>query len=134
MNRPLIMGPAERASIEEVVTFAARPENHYRPYAGHAVPPGDKESYIREFGLPGRRYRCVYSITAASNGQLFRHLSISIPGMQEKSIAPNPLACWTLAAAYGFTGWDGVSPRPPREWAVELPGFCLAIVQKYEGA
>jgi hypothetical protein len=127
--RPLILGPAERASIQEVVTFAARPENHYRPFAGDNVPPGDKESYIRKFGLPDRPYRCVYSLTVASNGQLFRHLSISIPGMPDK--APNPIACWTLAAAYGFTGWDGLSQHPPSDWAVDLPGFCVAIAQRY---
>lgn len=131
MIRPLILGPTERAAIQEVVTFAARPENYYRPFAGHTGPPGDKESYIREIGLPDRTYRCVYSITVASNGQFFRHLSISIPGMKEKSLAPNPLACWTLAVAYGFTGWDGVSQYPPSAWTVELPDFCVAIAQAY---
>lgn len=140
MNRPLILGPAERASIQEVVTFAARPENHWRPLAGQATPPGGKEKHRREFGLPGRAYRCVYSITEASNGQLFRHLSIAIPemqaklamsGLEKKSVAPNPIACWTLATAYGFTGWDGVSPHPPLGWAVDLPGFCVAIIQPY---
>jgi hypothetical protein len=137
MIRPLILGPAERASIQEVLTFAARPENHYRPLAGHAVPPGEKASYIREFGLPGRRCRCIYSITVASNERLYRHLSIAIPGMATPlgnqslhSVAPHPIACWMLATAYGFTGWDGVSQHPPAEWAVDLPGFCVAIAQK----
>lgn len=130
MMRPLILGPAERASIQEVVTFAARPENYYRPLAGHTHPPGDKQSYIREFGFPGRPYRCVYSITEAY-GQLFRHLSIAIPGMHKTKLVPNAIACWTLAAAYGFTGWDGVSLQPPPEWAVDLPGFCVAIAQRY---
>lgn len=129
MLRPLILGPSELAAIAKVVEFAARPENHYRPFTGDNVPPGDKESYILSLGLPGRLYRCVYSITAASNGQLFRHLSISIPGMESRSVAPNPIACWTLARAYGFTGWDGVSQRPPSSWAVDLPGFCVAIAE-----
>lgn len=131
MMRPLILGPAELASIEEVLTFAARPENHYRPFAGDTVPPGDKEGYIRNFGLPDRPYRCVCSLSVASNGELFRHLSISIPRMQEQSTAPNPFALWTLARAYGFTGWDGVSQHPPPDWAVDLPGFCVAIAQRY---
>jgi hypothetical protein len=131
MMRPLILGPTELAAIQEVVAFAARPENHYRPFTGDIVPPGDKKSYILAFGLPDRPYRCVYSITEASTGKLFRHLSISIPGMESRSVAPNPFACWTLARAYGFTGWDGVSQRPPLDWSVDLPGFCLAIAQAY---
>ncbi len=137
MMRPLILGPAELASIEEVLTFAARPENHYRPFAGDTVPPGDKEGYVRNFGLPDRPYRCVYSLSVASNGELFRHLSISIPRMQEQATAPHPIALWTLARAYGFTGWDGVSVHPPSDWVLSLPGFCVAIVQAYipaEGA
>ncbi|HMI84892.1 MAG TPA: hypothetical protein VK550_12415 [Polyangiaceae bacterium] len=130
--RPLILGPEEHAAIETCVAFASLPENHYRPLSGDREPPGDKESYILTFGLPGRTYRCVFSLTEASDKNLYRHLSISVPEMQHTpSRAPHPLACWTLARAYGFTGWDGVSQQPPASWTVDLPGFCVAMWQRY---
>lgn len=130
-SRPLILGPEERASIERCIAFASFPENYFRPLSGDRVPPGDKESYIRTFGLPGKTYRCVFSFTEASDKNIYRHLSISVPEMAgNPRLAPHPLACWTLARAYGFTGWDGSSQDPPGSWAIDLPGFCVAIVQK----
>lgn len=130
--RPLILGPEEHASIQKCVTFALLPENYYRPCSGDREPPGGKERYILTFGLPGRPYRCVFSFTEASDKNLYRHLSISVPEMQHNPrLTPHPLACWMLARAYGFSGWDGVSQQPPASWAIDLPGFCVAIAQRY---
>lgn len=92
--RPLLIGPAEKKAVEELVAFASREENWYRPGVSQWVP-GDRLEYVLSLGT----YRCVFTYTEG-RGKLYRHLSISVPG----TLYPNPVAATTIAVLFGFTG------------------------------
>jgi hypothetical protein len=59
---------------------------------------------------------------------VWRHLSISVPGKNY----PNPFAAFTIAALFGFTGWDEKTIEPPPEgWEihVQLHEHCIVMAQ-----
>lgn len=107
--RPLIIGAAQRQVAQEVVTFARRPENWYRPGADRP-PPGDNPAHICFFPLD---VRCVFSYTLFE-GKLYRHLSVSLPQGY-----PNPFAVRAITQLFGFTGgWDDWLVDPHNEGCV----------------
>lgn len=120
MTRALLIGPEQEALAAGIVKYA---EAH--PYVMGGVPfvPGNHPEYVGHFN----DYRTVFSYTHA-NGQVFRHLSVSVPGRHY----PNPIAVWMLAGLFGFTGWDGKSDLPPKDWAAgpHPDERCVVVVQK----
>jgi hypothetical protein len=104
--RPLFIGAQERASVRGLVVYAAEPKRWYRPE--QAKVPGNDPAFCLHLWT----YRCVFSFSVI-DGDLLRHLSISVPstGM------PSPIAAFTLAELFGFTGWTG-SYETPKDWQI----------------
>jgi hypothetical protein len=117
MMRVLILADDDRRYIHELALFAAKPEHHYRPGPGK-TPPGDDPRYRIRLGLPGRYYLCVFSFTVIE-GALIRHLSISVPDTKGMRV-PHPIACWMIADAFGFTGWDRTMGEKPGPWQIAV--------------
>lgn len=123
-HRPLIISPEIEAKCKAQAEWADRPENWYHPERS-ADPPGDSPAYtmILEVG-----FRVVYARTAAE-GRSFRHLTVSIDG----KLYPNPMACYTIAKMFGFTGSDG--PQAGKDWLVDVnkDEHCVIIAQEVKG-
>jgi hypothetical protein len=93
-----LFGPKEDARIRDIVTFASREENLYKPNLG-VPPPGDTPRHVLETG----NVRCVFSITKLG-GHLYRHLSVSMFG--ETGFLPLPIVK-EIAYKFGFEGvWN----------------------------
>jgi hypothetical protein len=120
--RPLVINDEVKANISRVVDYAFLPENYYEPGVS-PQPPGDDARHVVliPFG-----FRCVLSITK-HDGQRFADLSISVDSMKY----PNQFATWMLADLFGFTGWDGVSDAPPRDWMMHASKeeYCVRVAQ-----
>jgi hypothetical protein len=117
--RPLIIGEEERALVRWMVAYASEPDHWYRP--GRTQMPGGDPAHCQTIWS----YRCVFSFSVLG-GNLVRHLSISVPsaGM------PNPVAAFTLAELFGFTGWSG-GFDPPKDWQlyVNRDEHCIVLGQ-----
>jgi hypothetical protein len=92
--RPLFIDKETKGRITEVVKFAQG--NLYRPGLSETMPGDDARHIVYIF----RGYRAVFSFTEGPDG-LYRHLTVSVDG----SGYPNPIAAFTLASEFGFTGW-----------------------------
>jgi hypothetical protein len=126
--RPLLIDEQAKADVARVREWAEQPVHFYRPGIDSTVP-GDLPEF-RCFLHHG--FRCVYTITE-SNGVRYRQLSISVTGDNY----PNPIAAYTIAHLFGFTGWDGKSDQPPESWmgAVNQKEHCVVLAQPLpEGA
>jgi hypothetical protein len=126
--RPLTLGPDERQRIAHLVGFARDPVNWLtRARLLALYVPGDYPEYV----LTLHTYRCVFTWTEGSKGTIFRQLSVSVPGGK----LPNIYAAFTLATAFGLTGWQMHSngKQPPADWMV-YPGLgSVAMAQKIPG-
>ena len=118
--RPLIIDEEVRASVGEIVAFAKR--NIYHPGKSETIPGDDPRHTVNLLS-----YRCVFSFTVDPEGNLLRHLSVSVPG----KAYPHPYAFFTIAELFGFTGWDGKSVKPPEDWQVgpHKEDRCIVAVQ-----
>lgn len=128
--RVLELGDASRQRAHEVALYAARPENWYRPRVSQWVP-GDRPEHVADLG----DFRCAFSYSV-TQGRLHRHLSISTrtptgPGL------PAPLAVWTIASWFGFTGAEasaeGLVERAAADWLfapVAVPFKCVVLAQE----
>jgi hypothetical protein len=118
--RPLVIDDVAKARVAEVESFAFA--NWYRPGMSENTP-GDDSRHVAQLNT----YRCVFSYTLKGD-ELFRHLSISIPGKK----FPHPYAVFTIAELFGFTVWDGKSVKPPEDWmvAVNKTDHCVVAAQK----
>ena len=123
--RALVIDEDARSRVRLVRDFAEKSENLYIVADGFSFqkPPGDDPRHVCELNT----FRCVFSITRAQ-GKLWRHLSISVPSKNY----PNPFAAFTIAELFGFTGWDGESTIPPRDWAgkVAEEEHAIALAQE----
>lgn len=125
LMRPLTLSDGNKDKATEVVAFAERPENWY--HAGRvAWTPGDRSEYVTVLDT----YRCVYTHTVWE-GRHFRHLSISVPGGRW----PSPIAVFTLATFFGFTGADiedEVATVPGLDWDINMDDDeqCIVVVQE----
>jgi hypothetical protein len=119
--RPLLIDEIAKQSIQNVIEYAKQHPYHY---PSKEPSPGDNPQYVCHLNT----YRCVFTFTHA-NGQVLRHLSISIPG----TAYPNPFVVWTIAELFGFTGWNGRSRVQPQEWAVSVNSkeHCIVVIQEY---
>jgi hypothetical protein len=119
--RPLVIDQSAKAKVAEVEEFAF--SNWYYPGRSEN-PPGDDPRHVLELNT----YRCVFSYTMSPHGDLYRHLSVSVPS--EKY--PNPFAVFVIAELFGFTGWDGKTIDYPADWeaGVNKTEHCVVVVQK----
>jgi hypothetical protein len=117
--RPLVIDDAARAAIAKIEAYAKT--NHYRK---GQMPPGLDSKHVVVLNT----YRVVFSYTEA-NDQLFRHLSISVPG----NLYPNPASAFLLASEFGFTGWDQTNiDQMPKGWGIKVneKEHCIVIAQE----
>ena len=134
--RVLIVDDFAKAAVQRVTDFATLPENWYRPGRDNLIP-GDDPRFVAHIQ---QGYRCVFTITKAPDGFVFRHLSISVEVDSEsnnKNLYPNVAAACALAELFGFSGWDGYTiDRIPDGWMVHInkQEHCIALGQAYEGA
>jgi hypothetical protein len=121
--RPLVIDDNAKAAVAEVVAYAMQPENYYEPGVSNQ-PPGDDPRHVVLLNT----YRCVFSITKAPDGKLWRHLSVSVP---RKGKYPNWFAVLVIADLFGFTGYDGVSARVPKDWVIgpNKDDECVVVAQ-----
>jgi hypothetical protein len=124
--RVLLIDDEVRRNIKRVVEFSSKTENYYRIDA-------NGKSQGKAPGLDARHvvridtYRCVFSVTSTPISR-YRHLSVGIP---EEDKYPNPLAAWMIASEFGFTGWDGKSEAPPKDWLFDVhkQENCVVVAQ-----
>lgn len=119
MVRALIIDDDARASAARVLSHAEK--HHYSP---GQKPPGDDDRFVARLGT----YRAVFSFTHA-DGTLWRHLSVSVPA---KGKLPNPVAVFTIAKLFGFTGYDEAAPfKPAPDWGVNVNDdeHCVVVAQ-----
>lgn len=124
--RILEIGPEQQKQVDDVVAFASKPENRYRPGRSQYIP-GDKQGHVCKLN----DYRCVFTVTEM-DGALWRHLSISVPSERY----PHAAAAFMIARMFGFTGWDGETcTRLPDGWlgSVNEREHCIVLVQPVEG-
>jgi hypothetical protein len=123
--RPLIMDSAAKAEVARVKAHAE--SNRYRPDRGDPTP-GDNPAYVARLGS----YRVVFTMTE-QKGELWRHLSVSVPGGK----LPNPAAVFMIADAFGFTGWsDKRLLEPGPDWGVghDAIAHCIVVAQSLGAA
>ena len=125
--RLLTIDDEARAEIARVVDYASQPEHFYTPLArtGSALAiPGNNQNHVATLDV----YRCIFSISEAP-GRQYRHLSISVPGKGDFSLAskdyPDPAVVTEIAHLFGFTGTldDWLSGR---EWTEEQHAIVIA--------
>jgi hypothetical protein len=124
--RALTIDKASKDKVAAVRAYAEQPMNTWLVGEGGkaADPPGNKPEHTCYLDT----YRCIFSITKDSKGT-YRHLSVSIPD----SNYPHPLAAYTIAELFGFTGWDGTTwDRVPESWHIHINSNdrCIVVFQK----
>jgi hypothetical protein len=96
--RAMVIGPEDKARAKELLAFAAKPENWYRPPFTKRTAPGIDERYVM---LIEDGYRVVFSYTCPEGQKVYKHLSISI---DSSTLYPHPIAVEMIAALFEFTG------------------------------
>lgn len=122
--RPLVIDVWARREAQRVLAWALDPKHWYRPGKDSRIP-GDDRHFVAHFNA----YRAVFTISESPQG-VFRHLSISV--LSENY--PNVFAAYTIAALFGFTGWDEKSIDLPPGWMarVSTEEHCIVLGQAYE--
>lgn len=117
--RALLIDEHAKAAVKKVLDYAAA-HPYYLPAAG--IVPGDDPRYVAHLSS----YHCVFTFTNV-HGEVWRHLTISVPSENY----PNPIAAYTIAELFGFTGWDQKSADPPTGWqiAVNKDEHCIVLAQ-----
>lgn len=129
----LLLTPETRKDIDSLVEHASRPENRYKPSVSRWVP-GDRKEFVRVIPVD---YRLVFTLTELPNGEVYRHMSLSVP---RKGKWPNEIVTFTLATMCGFTGGkmqNDMTVGPGSDWRVEIDRQptrvstgCIVIAQK----
>jgi hypothetical protein len=117
--RPLLIDDNARAKAERILAYAKK--HPYRP--GVDPIPGGNKKFCAFFDT----YRVVFTYTQ-KDGQTYRHLTVSVPSDKY----PNPIAAFSLAELFGFTGWDQHKlDRAPADWQVGVSEgeHCVALLQ-----
>lgn len=116
-----------RARATTIVEHASRLENYY--FANRSKVPGDIPEHVLELDAVGPgKMRCVFSFTA-SQGSIYRHLSISMRRGDGSKTLPNPVLALELCETFGFNlpkafGTDDVM--------VHEADQVIVVVQKVE--
>lgn len=128
----LVIDEETTALVRRVIEYAQAPRNHYVIMEGgrsYQKAPGENPNHVVQL----HSYRCVFSIShTKADGKTWRHLSISV---RERGKFPAPIVAFTIAGMFGFTGWDGQSEKPPRDWAGEAnkEDNCILLFQEFKG-
>lgn len=128
--RALVIDDLAKAEVKRVKDFSLKPENHYiadKTGFSFQRPPGDDPRHVAQLNT----YRCVFSITEI-DGKNWKHLSISIPN-SGKTYA-NPIAAFSIAELFGFSGWDGHTTNSlPEDWAIKInqEEHCVVLAQEH---
>lgn len=123
--RMLAIDDEAKRKVKRVLDHALEPAHWYRPHKDARIP-SDDPNFVAQLDS----FRCVFTITIDRAGAPWRHLSISIPG---KNFA-NPVAAFTIAELFGFSGWNGGASMPPASWAIRIDhdDHCIAFGQEYK--
>ena len=118
--RPLILDDTAKHKAADIMAYG---QDHPYVMGRDKWVPGDDHRYVGHFNT----FRAVFTFTRRGD-DTFRHLTVSVPGRG----FPNPIACWSLAELFGFTGWDGKSAKTPDDWQFGLKDqeHCIVVVQK----
>jgi len=116
--RPLVIDDEAKAKVARVVAYAM---DH--PYRKGQPPPGDNPSHVAELDT----YTAVFSFTHA-RGKVFRHLTVSVPA---EGKYPHPVATFTIAQLFGFTGYNDKEPFKPGPWLVGVnhEERCVSLME-----
>jgi hypothetical protein len=115
----LVIDDAAIRKVREVLEYA---EAH--PYRPGDKTPGDAVGHVAFLN----RYRVVFTFTHVE-GIVFRHITISMP---ERGKFPHPIAAFTIAVVFGFTGWSTeMGEQAPKDWRIGINELdnCITIVQ-----
>jgi hypothetical protein len=112
-----------RAKVAKVVEFA---HTHlYQPRVSGPAP-GEVPELVAELNS----FHCVFSFTVDDQGNLHRHLSISVPGEH----FPHPILVAEIAGLYGFTGWEAGLEAQVKSGAwranVNRHDHCVALAEQ----
>ncbi len=124
----LILNPPALERIHAIAAYAAKAENWYL-LGGMSKIPGSKPEHEFVSG----DIRAVFSWTQTPQGEVYRHLTVSVVGSTDK---PHPVAVFTLAHHFGFGGAElsprGVVEAPGVDWYFgrESEDDCIAICQR----
>ena len=124
--RPFLLTQQKQKAVDELVSFASKRENWYKPGESNWIP-GNRPSYTIELDS----FRCVFTWDERE-GVILRHLSISVP--EGVGFYPDPIVAFTIAKMFGFTGGkehEGVVIGPGKDWMCgPVPHEnCVAFVQ-----
>ena len=116
----LIISDDLKSEIGRIRSHAEPKQNWYIP--GGPIP-GNNSKHMGRSGT----FRFVFSITYTKD-KTYRHLSISTAGTKW----PNPLAAFTIAHLFGFTGADvdkhGFVNEPAEGWMINKEDAARAVV------
>jgi hypothetical protein len=123
MMGALVINEKTRNVVWDVVNYASHPDHWYWPQRGDAPPATNPEHVVML-----NSFRCLFNFTAGADsqgrGRLIRHLSISVPSKNY----PHPCAILEIARLFGFTGWDGMTELPPKDWLVYVSTLEHSVV------
>ena len=95
--RVLVIDAQAKAGAAKVVEYSSLPENLYVPGPAAKIP-GDMKEHTLRLG----DYKIVFSLTKdPSTGDVYRHLSISVP---TKGAFPHPAVVNEVLGLFGFKG------------------------------
>ena len=129
--RPLVIDDQAKKKAQTIIAYARA---HPITFAGtDTAVPGDDPHHWAWFNS----YRVVFSFTKMvppRQPAIYRHMSVSVANGKRGAL-PNPIAMWTLAELFGFTGWDGRSQEPANTWMIDLkdePVPNIVVAQQME--
>jgi hypothetical protein len=122
--RGLVIDEEVRGRVQRVLAYAE--QNVYHPRKGRL--PGNDARLVLQLNT----YCCVFSYTMdQSTGDLYRHLSISIP---REGYMAHPVVVAELAGLYGFSGHEqGVEARLANgAWLINVnkQDHCIVLGEK----
>lgn len=107
----LMIDESIEAQAKQVMAYAIDHVWHADYETAAAKPPGDNPNHCL---LLSGHYRVVFSYTEFK-GKMLRDISVSVPQKY-----PHPIAMYTIAELFGFTGWDQRSAEPPADWIIHV--------------
>lgn len=116
MARAYDFSDETRAQIAQLKATAEQ-TRHWYVVGQSACPPGDLPRHV----LILSQMKCVFSITVMNSPagcQTYRHASFSLPE-ESGAKTPSPIAIFTVAHMFGFTGGE-VSPASDDDFEVVL--------------
>jgi hypothetical protein len=127
--RMLVIDAEAKLKAMNILEYASKPEHFFIVGPGGVLPfPQTRPGENPNLTVYLNTYRCVFSFTKeTATGKVYRHLSVSVPSGKY----PNPFAVYEIATLFGFTGWDGVSEKPPEGWGgkVDEEDHCIQLIQ-----